>query len=278
MPPKNSIVNFNNYKDLASASKFGVKQRVNTIINLYNDRKIYNVKTALNLLNQLTDKKKKNVDIGIKRYNEALQKFQNAEPLNARHQRIRKEKVERKVTERKEKYKDVLGELLERKKLKSTLKIQNLLRNTVIFDIVRSEYAMDKKVVSFTLKPQRISPKLMLDDVKTILYKAYYKALRLLPKKSYFHFYTELDIGPPVLTSNSYTFQQPAMWARHVANQIEKVLQSAQTYRFKDMELTFNFFMVPFGGKSNSTQNRDRESIRNKTSVARIDNDDNNCF
>lgn len=116
-----------------------VKKRVNTIINLYNDRKIYNVKTALNLLNQLTDKKKKNVDIGIKRYNEALHKFQNAEPLNARHQRIRQEKVERKVTERKEKYKDVLGELLEKKKLKSTLKIQNLLRNTVIFDIVRSE-------------------------------------------------------------------------------------------------------------------------------------------
>lgn len=136
---------------------------------------------------------------------------------------------------------------------------------------------MDKKVVSLTLKPQRISPKLVLDDVKTMLCKAYNKVLRLLPKKSYFHFYTELDIGPSVLTSYSYTFQQPAMWARHVAIQIEKVLQSAHTYRFKDMELTFNFFMVPFGGKSNSTQNRDRESILNKTSVARMDNDDN-CF
>ena len=91
MPPKTSIVNFNNYRDLASTSKFGVKKRVNTIIDLYNERKIYNAKTALNLLNQLTDKKKKNVDIGIKRYNEALQKFQNAEALNARHQRIRQE-------------------------------------------------------------------------------------------------------------------------------------------------------------------------------------------
>ena len=116
MPPKKSIVNFNNYRDLASASKFGVKKRVNNIINLYNERKIYNVKTALNLLNQLTDKKKKNVDIGIKRYNEALQKFQNAEPLDARRQRIRQEKVERKVTERNEKFKDALGELLERKR------------------------------------------------------------------------------------------------------------------------------------------------------------------
>jgi hypothetical protein len=179
MPPKKSIVNFNNYKALASASKFGVKKRVNTIINLYNDRKIYNVKTALNLLNQLTDKKKKNVDIGIKRYNEALQKFQNAEPLNARHQRIRQEKVERKVTERKEKfkgvlremignvekknkYKDVLGELIQKtdrnnkynqlqrvlkdsKKLKANLKIQNMFRNTLVFDIVQTESAMDKK-------------------------------------------------------------------------------------------------------------------------------------
>jgi hypothetical protein len=72
---------FKQYKDLASASKFGVKKRVINIIDLYNERKIYNVKTATSLLNQLTDKKRKNVDVGIKRYNEVLDKFQNAEPL-----------------------------------------------------------------------------------------------------------------------------------------------------------------------------------------------------
>ena len=87
---------------------------------MYNERKIYNVKTATSLLNQLTDKKKKNVDVGIKRYNEVLEKFQNAEPLNVRHKRIRQEKVERR------KHKEVLGELIERKKLKSASKIQDI--------------------------------------------------------------------------------------------------------------------------------------------------------
>ena len=57
--PKKKDIDFNKYKDLATASKFGVKKRVNNIINLYSERKIYNIKTALNLLNQLTDKRKK---------------------------------------------------------------------------------------------------------------------------------------------------------------------------------------------------------------------------
>ena len=72
MQKKKALDLFNKYRDLASASKFGVKKRVNKIIDLYNERKIYNVKTATSLLNQLTDKKKKNVDVGIKRYNEVV--------------------------------------------------------------------------------------------------------------------------------------------------------------------------------------------------------------
>ena len=144
--------------------------------------------------------------------------------------------------------------------------------------MVQTESAMDKKVLSFTLKPRMIGMSLQRGDVKTILYKAYRAILRLLPKKTAFYFYTDVNLGVRELTSNSYTFQQPHMWAKHVESQIEKVIQSAATVKLKDMEITFNFFMVPVGGKSNSTQNRDRESILNKTSVARIDNDDNNCF
>ena len=63
-----------------------------------------------------------------------------------------------------------------------------------------------------------------------------------------------------------------------MASQIEKTIQSEETYKLRDMELKFNFFLFPAGGKSNSTQSRDRESILNKTSVARIENNDNNCF
>jgi hypothetical protein len=73
--------------------------------------------------------------------------------------------------------------LIERKKLKSALKIQDIWRKTILFDIVQTESAMDKKVLSFTLKPQRIGMKLQLGDVKTVLYRAYKSVLRLLPKK-----------------------------------------------------------------------------------------------
>ena len=141
--PKKKDIDFNKYKDLASASKFGVKKRVNNIINLYSERKIYNIKTALNLLNQLTDKRKKNVDIGVQRYNEVIEKHKKAEPLNLRHKRLRKEKVEQVEAQRL--HNKVLGELVERKKLKSVLKIQNTLRNTLVFNIVQTESAMDKK-------------------------------------------------------------------------------------------------------------------------------------
>jgi hypothetical protein len=172
----------NNYKDLARASKFGVNKRVNNIIDLYNSRKIYNIKTAETLLDQLTDKKRKNVDLGIKRYNEVFERFQKAEPLNVRHKRLRQEKVERTGLR-----KQVLGELIQKtdrnnkenqiqrvlkspNKLKSLLKIQNLFRNTVVFDIRETEAAMDKNVLSFTLKPQKLSLRLRLEDVKTILF------------------------------------------------------------------------------------------------------------
>ena len=120
--------------------------------------------------------------------------------------------------------------------------------------------------------------KLQLGDVKTVLYRAYKTVLRLLPKRTPFHFYAELDFGKKAMTTNSYTFKQPELCVKHVESILEKVMQSDETVKLKDMEITFHFFMIPVGGKSNSAENRDRESILNKTSVARIDNNDNNCF
>ena len=255
MPNKKSIEILNNYKDLAKASKFGVNKRVNNIIDLYSARKIYNIKTAKTLLDQLTDKKKKNVDIGIKKYNEVFDRYQKAEPLNVRHKRLRQEKVER--SERKNRYGQVLGEMLkktdrndkdnqlqrvskDKNKLKGLFKIQKLFKNTVIFDIIETESAMDKNVISFTLKPNKISLNLQLEDVKTILFKAYAKVLKLLPKKSHFHFYTNLYLGTAPLTSRAYSYKKPAEWANHVASQIEKTIQSEETYKLRDMEIKFN--------------------------------------
>ena len=62
------------------------------------------------------------------------------------------------------------------------MKIQDLLRKSVVFDIVKKESAMDDKVVDITVKPQRVGS-LIATDIKTILYKAYAKVIKLLPNK-----------------------------------------------------------------------------------------------
>jgi len=294
MTSKKSLDIFNNFRNLADASRFGAKARVKNIIDLYNERKIYNIKTAKALLSQLTDKKKNVVDSGIKRYNEVFRTYQNAEPLPTRRNRLKQEKEDRKrlhrgalgelvartreKEDRKKLHRGVLDELVAKKKERSALKIQNLFRKTATFDIIERDPAMGDNVISYTLRPQRLSLKLMLEDLKTILYKAYYAVLSLLPKKRKFHFYSVVHFGKGDIVSRAYTYQKPAEWADHVEKQIETVIQSGDIFLLRQMEIKFNFFMSPAGGKSNSTQDRNRESILNKTSVARIENDDSNCF
>ena len=96
MSTKKYLVILNNYKDLAGRSKLGVKKRVDNIIDLYNDRKIYNFKTVKAVLDKLTGSTRKVVDVGIKQYNEVLNKYKEAEPLPVRRKRVKEEKIHKK--------------------------------------------------------------------------------------------------------------------------------------------------------------------------------------
>ena len=142
---------------------------------------------------------------------------------------------------------------------------------------------MDDKVMDITVNPQRVGS-IIAADIKTILYKAYVKVIKLLPTKTKFEFYSEVDFkfgnGDKLkapLVSNTYKSDATGKWADHVEGQIEKAIQSDETIKLKTLQIKFHFILHPAGG-STGTQNRDRDSILNKTSVNRIMNDDNICF
>jgi hypothetical protein len=59
--PRKNLNNLDYYTNFVKGTKFGNKKRVNNIIDLYNNRKIYNVKTAIGILEKLIDTKKKKV-------------------------------------------------------------------------------------------------------------------------------------------------------------------------------------------------------------------------
>jgi hypothetical protein len=68
------------------------------------------------VLDKLTNRdNKKMIALGIQEYNKLFEKYKDADPFP-----------------------------LKRKKTKAVLKIQNLLRNSVLFDIVKQESALDR--------------------------------------------------------------------------------------------------------------------------------------
>ena len=149
-------------------------------------------------------------------------------------------------------------------------------------DIVRHESALDDNVIEITVKPQRVGT-IAAMDIKTILYRSYLKAVKMLPKKSSIKFYSSVnfttnDKERNSLVSNQYEPKTIALWASHVEAQIEKAVQSDEKIKLNTLMIKFHFIIMPSGGRGNATQDRDRESILNKRSVLRIKNDDNNCF
>ena len=147
--------NLNLLQDYKTVYKRKFKDEINNLIKFYEDRKVFNVRTVKTVLDKLTDKdNKKRVTLGIQEYNKLFEKYKDADPFP-----------------------------LKRKKTKAVLKIQNLLRNSVIFEIVKQESALDNNVIEITIQPQRIGT-IAAMDIKTILYKAYIKVIKMLPKKS----------------------------------------------------------------------------------------------
>jgi hypothetical protein len=149
------------------------------------------VATAKNLLDKLTATNKNTIKSGLKLYDKTVEKYENAEPLPAKLKRVKEEKIQKVKRDR------------------ATLKIQNLLRKTILFDIIKKQSAMNDKVIDFTVKPQRIGS-IVASDIKTVLYKAYAKVIKQLPKKTKFEFYSEveLDRSKKPLASINYALQR----------------------------------------------------------------------
>jgi hypothetical protein len=116
---RRTFKNLDYYANFVKGVKFGNKKRVNSIIDLYNNRKIYNIKTAIGILDKLIDTKKSVRDSGIKLYSDSIAKYQNAEPLPVRRSRIKTEK-----TENRNKFRKVIDEINTKMKSKAVVRIQ----------------------------------------------------------------------------------------------------------------------------------------------------------
>ena len=152
------------------------KNEISNLIDVYKERKVFNVKTVKKVLDKMTNASdKKGVASGLTEYDKLYDKYKEAEPVPVKRKRVKEEKI------------------LNEKKGKAVFKIQNLFRNAIVFDIKKKESAFDDKVVSYTVRPQRIG-KIAAIDIKAILYKSLMKVLKLLPKKAAFNFYSELKL------------------------------------------------------------------------------------
>ena len=169
---------------------------------------------------------------------------------------------------------------------KAIIKIQRHLANKVIFDVVKTENAMDDRVVDVTLRPQRVGSDIMRTTlIRSVLEQAFNKVIKSLPENSNFNFYSELSFirgenaprEPLISSSYKSTAASVRSWVLHVENQFIQAFQSDQTISLKDLNIQFHFILQP-SGAGLGTDSRDVDSILNKDSVNRIINNDNNCF
>jgi hypothetical protein len=131
MTLKSNLAFLNAYKLIA---KRDVKQKVEKIVGLYEARRISNVATAKNLLDKLTATNKNTIKSGLKLYDKAVAKYENAEPLPDKRKRVQEEKVQKVKREKATtKIQHFLGDKMKKiKRDRATLKIQNLLKKNNI--------------------------------------------------------------------------------------------------------------------------------------------------
>ena len=123
------------------------------IINLYANRSIRNVKTAINLV-ELLQTASYNLS-GIKKYNTLSTKYGGALA----------------ITYNKVKYVD--------RHKKAIIKIQRHLANTVLFDAIKRENAMDNNVIDISVAPQRVGSDIMnTTHIRSVLEQAYSKVIK----------------------------------------------------------------------------------------------------
>ena len=146
-----------------------VKQKINTIIDLYANRKISQVQTAtnniMNLMTDTTGKKKETVN---NKYEKLIEKYQVVETLSHR--------LRQKTTVRNDK---------KEKRITAANKIQKVTRNKVVFEVEEIAKAFKGKVISLLVTPKTIGSAVST-DIDAFAARAYLMARRKIPRNSEF--------------------------------------------------------------------------------------------
>jgi DNA-binding ferritin-like protein len=167
---KNIKYNIKHLKFISrNANGEDVKQKINTIIELYATRKISQVQTAsnniMNLLTTTTVKKKETVN---KKYEKLIEKYQAVETLSNR--------LRQKTTVRNEK---------KEKQITAASKIQKVTRNKVVFEVEEIAKAFKGKVINLSVRSKTIGSAIAT-DIDALAARAYLMARRKAPKESEF--------------------------------------------------------------------------------------------
>ena len=78
-------------EDYKSVYKRKFKDEINNLIKLYQDRKVFNVKTVKSVLDKLTDKNnKKSNALGLEEYNKLYGKYKDEDPFPLKRKRAKR--------------------------------------------------------------------------------------------------------------------------------------------------------------------------------------------
>jgi hypothetical protein len=243
-----------------------VKQKINTIIELYATRKISQVQTAsnniMNLLTTTTVKKKETVN---KKYEKLIEKYQAVETLSNR--------LRQKTTVRNEK---------KEKQITAASKIQKVTRNKVVFEVEEIAKAFKGKVINLSVRSKTIGSAIAT-DIDALAARAYLMARRKAPKESEFKVWgsvsfdwISLEGETSFITKSTVSYDSKNI-NKFFKNLIDIIGKNYGYIILSTLKFEFNFTMIP-SGSSCGTKDRNIESVLNKKSVIQIVNDDNNCF
>ena len=119
--------------------------------------------------------------------------------------------------------------------------------------------------------------------IEAVIYKAYQAAIKKLPIGSNFKFHAVLRVsgaqdGNFTLRTHTFSKQDFLSWFNETIERINAHFQSYKSLENTTFDCDFFFTVVPAGGANGGTEDRSSDSIFAKTSVLRIQNNDNACF
>jgi hypothetical protein len=274
------------YKDLDHKQN----SRINEFYNLYSLGKIPTKRGLDKAINTYLSPKYKNENKREVAYLKTLVKFYKTTPIKEKNKQKKSEQAYKKLQEQYKQFEQKYEEKIDKPK-KASSKIGRFVRQSTVFNIVKKEKAFKSNVVSVTLKPKFIGSK-MFGNIASILARAYFIARKEIPKNAsfklkasaQFEFSSDLIDQPKRnITTKIYNIRKNEKGLYPELGKFFEDLTNRFALEYGDamlivlLHITYEFVIIP-DGSGCSTVNRDRESILNKRSVLRINNNDNNCF